>query len=155
MDSAPDPIAPEGLLEGIRWRAVALGVLVDMAVTLVANIPLMALLAPGTFAEDPTAADQAMEQAYASPEFLIVGFAVGLAATVYGAYVGARRAGARYLQHGGWIAIASLLIGVLPLAFFDLGPTPPLWYEILGAALMLPAGLLGGHLARIRARSAG
>ncbi len=154
MGTAPSPIAPEGYLEGISWRAVALGVAVDIGVTFVGNIPLMAVLAPGAFAEDRAAADQAMEQAYASPEFLIVGFAIGLVATVYGAYVGAKSAGAQFLRHGGWIAIVSLLIGLLPLAFWDLGPGPPQWYEALGAILMLPAGLLGGHLARLRSSAA-
>lgn len=155
MTSAPDPIDPDGLLDGIRWPAVGLGVLVDVLVTFAANVPLLALFAPESLAEEPAKADQAMEQAYASPDFLIASLLVGLAATVCGAYVGARRAGAHHLRHGGWIAVASLLLGLVPVLLFDLEPRPPLWYEALGIVLMLPAGLLGGHIARAGSGSAG
>lgn len=151
MSYSPGSIDPDGLFDGIQWSAVGLGALVDILVTFAANLPLVAIFAPEALTADPARAEQVMREASTSLPFLVAGLLVGMAATVFGAYVGARRAGVHHLRHGGWVAIASLLIGFLPLLLLEPGPEPPLWYQALGIVLMLPAGLLGGFLARPRA----
>jgi hypothetical protein len=146
----PGSIQPDGLFDGIQWSAVAYGALVDILVTFAANLPLVALFAPEALTADPAEAERVMREAASSPDFLLAGLLVGAAATAFGAWVGARRAGVHHLRHGGWVAIASLLLGFLPLLVFEAGPAPPLWYQAAGILLMLPAGLLGGYLAQPR-----
>ena len=96
---------------------------------------------------DDEVAGQAFDAMYASWEFLVASVVVGLAATTYGAYVGARRAGVHHLRHGGWVAVVSALIGVGLLVLSGTEPSPHAWLDALSLALMLPAGVLGGLVA--------
>ncbi|MCZ6782246.1 MAG: hypothetical protein O7G30_02960 [Proteobacteria bacterium] len=152
MDQGPRPIEAEGLFDGLRPRAILWGALVDNVATLVASAVLIGSLAPGIVTEDEEAAKRAIEAAAAAPEFLIGSLVLGLACTVLGGYVGARVAGAHFLRHGGWVAVASAVIAAL----FYLVPADepalevPIWYEIAGWSLLLPAGLLGGLVAKSR-----
>ena len=157
MEPQPFPVEPQGILEGISWRAVLFGTIVDIALTVFATAILMLWVAgPDAFSPDEEVAEQAVDAALLSPEFLLFGFIAGILATAIGAYVGARRATVFHVRHGGWIAVCSALVSLLfllvPGATSE--PTPPLWYDALGFALMLPAGLLGGLLAALRDRAA-
>jgi len=157
MDPHPLPIEPQGLLEGINWRAVLFGAVVDTALTAFAFVILLFWVAgPDVFSQDEEAAGQAINATVLSSEFLLSGLIVGMLATVIGAYVGARRAGISHVRHGGWVAICSALISLLFL--LDPGANsqsaPPLWYDAVGLVLILPAGLLGGLLAERRDRAA-
>jgi hypothetical protein len=154
MIDRPSPIEPDGIFDGLRWSAILRGAVLDNVLTLVASIPVMLYFA-GTqaFAEDEQTANRAMDSALASPEFLACQFAVGLSVTVYAAYWASRRAGLLYLRHGGWTAVASAVLGSAFLLVPDAsaaGSAPPLWYEALSLGLMIPAGVLGGWLARVR-----
>jgi hypothetical protein len=158
MASSPHtPIQPEGIFDGLRWGCVLRGALLDIALSIAASIPLVLWLAgPGAMSEDEATAREAMDRALASPEGLLWSAAIGLAATVIGAWYGARRAGALHVRHGGWVAVASVVIG-LPLQLSsasDPAGTPPFWYEAAGLAAMIPAGMLGGFLAGRLGRSA-
>jgi hypothetical protein len=153
MSAPQGPIEPDGMLDGIQWTAVALGAGIDIALTLFASLPvLMAFGGSEIFSEDPQTAQRAMKLVYASQGFLWLSFATGTAATVCGAYVGARRAGVHHLRHGGWVAMASVLLGTAPLLFVSGNPAPgpPAWWEALGLLAMLPCGLLGGFIAASR-----
>jgi hypothetical protein len=59
------------------------------------------------------------------------------------------RAGRPHVRHGGWIAVTSASLSLVFLAFPAEGPVPevPLWYDMVGWALLLPAGLAGGGIA--------
>ena len=149
--SQPLPLEPDGVFDGLRWNCIVRGAFLDIVLTAVASVPLILFLAgPVAFSEDEQVADEVMDEALASPEGLFLGALVGLSATVAGAYYGARRAGAHYVRHGGWVAVVSLLVA-LPLAFLpgvqSSIPNPP-WYDVLTIAGMIPAGLLGGVIAR-------
>ena len=102
--------------------------------------------------EDSAAAQQVLEAPMASPEARLWGAALGLFATLAGAFYGARRAGVLHVRHGGWVAMASLVLG-LPV-YLNPGvqgsDALPLWVEMLGLAAMLPAGMLGGFLAGVK-----
>lgn len=145
------PIEPDGLFDGLRWGCIVRGALLDIVLTTVASIPLVLLLAgPAAFSEDDDGANEAIGQALASPEGLFWGTLIGFSATAVGACYGALRAGTHHVRHGGWVAVVSL---VLSLPFYFLPATEssvasPLWYEVLTMAGMLPAGLLGGLVAR-------
>ena len=148
---SPAPIEPDGLLDGLDWGSILRGALLDVFLTILASIPLLLYLAgPEAFAEDESVASQAVDEALASPEGLALSFAIGFAGTVAGAYYGSRRAGAFHVRHGGWIAVVSLLLAVPFYLVPGAGSTPsiPLWYDVLGILATVPAGLLGGLLAR-------
>ena len=157
MEQYPPSIEPEGLLEGIRWRAVLFGVIVDTVLTVFASgILLLWAAGPEAYSLDEEVAAEAVAAALVSPEYLLSSLVVGLLATLIGAYAGARRAGASHVRHGGWVAVCSAVLGfslfLLPGA--HTGPTPPFWYDAVGLVLILPAGLLGGLLAAFRSPSA-
>lgn len=157
MDLQPFPVEPQGILEGINWRAVLLGAIVDIVLTIFAGtIFIFWAAGPDAFSPDEDVAKQAIDAALLSPEFLLYAFVTGLFATAIGAYVGARRAGVFHVRHGGWIAICSALCSLLFLLIpgATSAPNLPLWYDALGLILMLPAGLLGGWLAEARGGAA-
>lgn len=152
MEQHPLPIEPQGLLDGISWRAVLFGAVVDTALTIFGFAILLFWLAgPDAFSTDEEVAERAIEAILLSSEFLLLYFIVGMLATVVGAFAGARRAGASHVRHGGWIAVCSALISLLflLLAGAEPGPAPPLWYDAVGLVLILPAGMLGGWLASL------
>jgi hypothetical protein len=128
VTSHPSPIEPDGLLDGLRWGSILLGALVDNVLTVLGA---------------------------SSPEFLLAGLVVGVCATSYGAFVGARRAGVHHVRHGGWIAVCSAALSLVPVLLAGQAPasSPPLWYEALGWLLLLPSGLAGGYLAERLART--
>ena len=145
------PIEPEGILDGLRWGCIVRGALLDIGLTVAASIPLLLVLAgPTAFSEDVDAANEAVDRALTSPEGLFWTMVIGLLATVVGGYYGARRAGSHHLRHGGWVAIVSLTLG-LPFLLLSSGQGDagnPFWYDALSIVGMLPAGLLGGIIAR-------
>ena len=153
MDSGPPTIEPEGLLDGLHWDAIFLGAVLDIAATFVILIPVMLVFAGGdAFSGDPEASREAIDTASAGTGFLLASLLGGLAATVYGAYFGARRAGEFHLRHGGWVAVCSAGLGLLLMLLLgDGGAEGPIWLDALSIVLMIPAGLLGGLLARRQA----
>jgi hypothetical protein len=139
---SPAPIQPEGVFDGLRWGCIFRGALLDIALTVAGSIPLALWLAGPD-------AREALDRALTSPEGLLWSALLGLAATIVGAWYGARRAGALHVRHGGWIAVVSIALG-LPFQLLSAGGSAgayPFWYEAAGLAAMLPAGMLGGLLA--------
>jgi len=149
METPPSPIEPEGMLDGIQWGKVASGAALDLLATWVVSVPLVLWLAGGAaLGDDEEAAERAIDQAVASPEFLWLGAVVGLGITAAVAFWVARRAADRHVLHGGWTAVASVLLGfALSLVTGDAGTRPPFWYEALGYAQVVPTGMAGGWLA--------
>ena len=70
----------------------------------------------------------------------------GLLATLVGGFIAARIARAAVLRHGAAVGAVALGIGVLSLVG-PAGELPP-WYTGPAFALVVPAGILGGLLAR-------
>ena len=150
MSFDSSPIEPDGLLDGLQWSSILRGAILDHVLSLAAMIPLYLRFDSDAFSEDAASAERAMERLFASSEFLFWSAAVGLAITVYAGLWVSRRAGALHLRHGGWTAATALVLGTLFLLLpgANEGPAPPLWYETLGVVLMVPAGVLGGWIAR-------
>jgi hypothetical protein len=152
--SDPTPaIEPTGVFEGLKPGAIALGVFVDLATSMLASLLLVALFAALDPPRDGASPEEAAQALEASPQFLYASLGVGLLCTVLGGFVGARRAASLFARHGVWIGIGSALVGLL---FYGAGgagaPRPPLWFDLLGFSLLLPAGALGGQLAGLTAR---
>jgi hypothetical protein len=141
----PPPIEPTGVFDGLRPGAILIGVVVDNLATFAANIFLVSLFAAGV-ADEWT--EEVLEPLLASPEFLLASLVVGLLCTVFAAYVGARRAACFFVRHGAWIAVASAFLALFLYAVAgQQGSRPPLWFDLVGFTLMIPAGALGGLLA--------
>ena len=116
MTSHPSPIEPDGLLDGLQWGSILLGAVVDNVLTVLGFGLLTASLAgEEAFSGDEEAAERAFEEMATSPEFLLAGLLVGVCATAFGAFVGARRAGVHHVQHGGWIAVCSAALSLVPI----------------------------------------
>jgi hypothetical protein len=150
VSSHPSAIEPDGLLDGLQWGSILLGAVVDNVLTVLGFGLLTASLAgEEAFSGDQEAAERALEEMASSPEFLLAGLLVGVCATAFGAFVGARRAGVHHVRHGGWIAVCSAALSLVPILLAGQAPasSPPLWYEALGWLLLLPSGLAGGYLA--------
>ena len=147
----PTAIQPTGIFDGLRPMAILLGVLFDnLATYLVGSLLLLAFAgAPGS---DGAFDEDALAALAQSNEFLLASLAGGLACTAAGAFVGARRAGCHFVRHGAWIGVCAALLGLAcypaPAAS---RPLPPLWFDLAGYALLLPAGALGGLLAGLGA----
>jgi hypothetical protein len=145
----PTAIEPSGVFQGLRPAAILFGVAFDNLATLLVA-PL--LLAAFAGASGPTGTEVLDEETLAalarSTAFLLASLGVGLGCTAAGAYVGARRAGCHFVRHGVWIGVCAALIGLacypMPAAA---RPLPPLWFDLVGFALPLPVGALGGLLA--------
>lgn len=147
--SAPGPIEPEGLFDGLSGGSIALGALVDIGATVVVGSLLLLWLAPDVFSPDEATSAEALEAFYASAGYAALQLALGMLCTVFGAYVGARRAGRLHVRHGGWIAVASTALNALLIAIDpSIGSDPaPFWMQALGWVLVIPAGIAGGALA--------
>ena len=150
----PPAIQPTGVFDGLRPGAILLGVLVDNLATFVAGSLLVSLFAAQLARQHGgELPDEALEPLLASPGFLVASLSVGLLCTAFGAYVGARRAACFCVRHGAWIAVGSAIVGLLLYATAGQeGPRPPLWFDLAGFSLMIPAGAIGGLLAHYRLR---
>lgn len=146
--SRPAPIEPEGLLDGLNWRAIFLGALLDIVISAVVVTALLLWFVGSDVVSDEAFAEQAVERTLNSLEYLLAELFVGLGATTYGAFWAAKRAGNRHLRHGGWVAVVSTGLALLLLLIPGAQEVRfPWWYDVLAWGLVLPAGLLGGFLA--------
>jgi uncharacterized protein YqgC (DUF456 family) len=155
MVSSPPPIEPEGIFDGLRWSLILRGAVLDIFLTTFALFPIMLFVAGGeAISENEQAAKQAINQAATASDFLILSFIAGISITAYAGYWASRRAGASHLRHGGWTAVASAALSsfLLLLPGSSAGPAPPVWYDALALALMVPAGVFGGWVASKTAR---
>jgi hypothetical protein len=152
--SGPAPIQPTGIFDGLRPAAILIGVVVDNLATLVASYFLVLLFAIQLLRQHGgDVPDEALDPVLASPEFLLASLIAGLLCTVFGAYVGARRAACFYVRHGAWIAVGSAIVGVLLYVIpAQAESRPPMWFDMVGFTLMIPAGVAGGLLARYHSR---
>ncbi len=150
MTQNPSPIEPDSVFDGLQWSSIFRGAVLDNVLTLVALLPIMFWVAGAeAFTDDEETANRAIDQAIGAPEFLLWSFIVGISITAYAGFWASRRAGVFHLRHGGWTAVASVLLASVFLLApgATAGPAPPLWFDGLGLSLMVPAGVFGGWLA--------
>ena len=131
-------------LTDIKLKAVVFGAIVDNGGTLL----FMTLLAAALMLTG-LSVDEVMNR-MKSTNGLLLGLIIGLGFTVLGGYIAGRRAGSAERKHGALVAIIGMVLALI----FREGGIPAL-FDIAGFAGMLPAGLLGGHLAQKRRERAG
>jgi hypothetical protein len=144
----PPAIEPTSVFSGLRPLPILYGALVDHVATLLAGTVLFVVFAAHKSLDlSEEISDEAVAEVLASPEFLLCSFIVGALCTVLGGYLGARRAGCCHARHGAFVGLASLLIGLLLFVLPLTADRAPLWYDLLGAAVVIPCGVAGGWLA--------
>lgn len=79
-----------------------------------------------------------------STNFLLGSIILGTLSTMVGGYLAARIAKKEPYWNAGAIGVLGIVLGLL------LAKDYPLWFNVVGFLLALPAALLGGHLARSR-----
>jgi len=126
-------------LNKISIKAIVAGAILDNATTLFLMTFLAAALVSTGISEDEVMSRMK------STNGLLLGLIIGLGCTVLGGYVAGRMATQAEVLHGSLVAVAGMLIAII----FREGGVPA-WFDILGYAAMLPAGVLGGTMARQR-----
>ncbi len=152
MQASPQSIEPSGTFEGLKPGAILFGAVVDNLATFLVSLPLTLMYLPTEIfsQQDEKAIEAAIHTLSSNTGYLLWALGLGFGCTVLGAFVGARRAGQLHWRHGGWISVTSAAIGLALMIVAGIGPGPerPLWYEVVGWVLLIPAGLLGGEIAR-------
>jgi hypothetical protein len=147
----PPSIEPTSFFSGLRPWAIVVGAVVDGLATLAAFTVLVILLAlEHGIAISEEIPDEVLDSLLLSPEGLFWSFVLGGLCTMFGAFVGARRAGCHFVRHGAFVGLASLLLGVAGLFFPSSEQAPPLWYDFLSIIAIVPLGAAGGWLAAQR-----
>jgi hypothetical protein len=150
------------LLAGLKAIPIVLGVVVDWILTTLFSVSLTrARLDPGVLAlegaEFNAAFNASIEDLFQDPSYLVGSLMCGLLATVIGAFIGARNAGTLPLKHGLAVAVASGLSVIVSnlTGSDDSGLAIPIWFNVIGWLLLLPAGVMGGYLAMRRVNTDG
>lgn len=126
----------------ISIKAVIIGAIVDNTMTFfIMNLLAAALLSTG-ITEDEFMARMK------STSGMLLGLILGPGCTVLGAYVAGRIAQRAERLHGALVAVAGMMVALI---FRESGI--PVWFDIAGFVLMLPAGLGGGYLAEARRKA--
>jgi hypothetical protein len=149
--SHPAPIRPEGILEGIRPGAVLRGFLLDNVLTIAIALVLVAAVLDEGLASSSA---EEIDAVFASTRFALLLLPLGLLCTVLGGCVAGSHAGIAHVKNGVAVGVADVALALISLLVPPTGPEPPLWIDLLGFGLVLPAAAAGGALARRFARSA-
>lgn len=125
---------------GIRIKAIVLGVLADIGVSLVVGIAYgigltVCLFIKGIRPEEIGAH-------LSGSVILIPSLLIGFGATLLGGFVAGRVAKQSEILHGAIVGALGI-----PLCFIDVGGFP-LWFTIVSCVGLAPAGMAGGYLAR-------
>jgi ABC-type uncharacterized transport system permease subunit len=137
-DRLPEPA-------GSSWKAVAFGVVADVAATLLASIVLFSLL--GSVMVSRGSSPEDLDSQFASSDLMrLLMLTVGLSCTVLGGYVTAQVAKRREYYHALLTGIVVLVIGEIMISSAPDGTT--LAMRVIGDILAIPAALLGAWLCR-------
>ena len=130
-------------MERVNLKALGLGIITDIGGTIVSSMFLFAIFVGDVYSEQMSQAEieEAIAIATQRSGFLITSLIVGLGFTALGGFVAARVAQKEIYLNAGLVGVASLLIGL----FF--GSDGPIWFNIAGFLLVIPAALYGGYLA--------
>lgn len=130
----------------LSFKGIIVAALLVLVLDTIAGIGMMAFMGGSAFKEGMT--EQQTNDVIAAltlnTNLLLGSVILGTFATIVGGYVAARLAKKEPLLNAGVIGVLGIILGVL------LAENYPLWFNVLGFVSVLPAALLGGHLARSR-----
>ncbi|MCX6908624.1 MAG: hypothetical protein NTY01_11345 [Verrucomicrobia bacterium] len=125
---------------GIRIKAIVLGVLADIGVSLVVGITYGIGLTVCMFIKGIR--PEEIGTHLSGPMILIPSLLIGFGATLLGGFVAGRVAKHSEILHGAIVGALGI-----PLCFLDFGSFP-LWFTVVSCVGLAPAGMMGGYLAR-------
>jgi hypothetical protein len=135
----------------VNLKAVAVGFLVDLVGGTVAGTAA-GLIFSSVLRARGVPADQ-VKLYYEAIAFKVCGFAFSLSFSVLGGFVAARIAKRRELVHAGATGLVRIAVSLLlGLAISGDATRLPIWHWVLIYVKVLPAAVLGGHLARLKSR---
>ncbi|HEY5809764.1 MAG TPA: hypothetical protein VIT67_17440 [Povalibacter sp.] len=125
-------------------KAVAIAIVATFALDILTAVALTALLGGPLF--QPGMSDEEMRAAVtafvATRSFQVSSLILGTFSTVVGGYLAGHFAKTLPYMNAFAFGLFGLVFGALTT------DEMPLWYNILGFGLMLPAALFGGHIAK-------
>lgn len=133
-------------MHSISIRAVILASLAVFGIDIVSQFVLISLFNGPTFGSGMTEEQmrRAFQVLFQDSRYLTFALILGTASTVLGGYLAARLA--RAVPYFNALAFGVLGLTVNMLTAGDL----PMWFKVIGFGFMLPAALLGGHIAKLR-----
>lgn len=130
----------------INIKAVFLGFLADIAASMLFSVILgfiaLAVLSAKGYQGDEL--ETMLMQLFSGAVYMLISIVIGLGFTVMGGYIAGRIAKTGEYFHAGAVGALGLILGL-----FFMGQAP-LWYNIAGFVLVIPAALLGGDMAKKR-----
>ena len=147
-ENMPPPIEPVGIFTGVQVRPIIAGVIVDYIATFLAGIVYLTIFFGQEMIEQGDLTEEAIREILTSPEHLVILGVVGALCTVLGGYVAGRIAKDIEIKHGAMVGLGSLVLVTLEGVMSGTSVTYPLWFEVLGYVIAVPAGAVGGYIAQ-------
>jgi hypothetical protein len=123
-------------MEGISIKGIVIANIVILFADVVAGIGLTLVLGSDAFKSE-----EAITALTASTPFLLGSLVLGTLSVVLGGFVAARIAKTKHYANAGVVGAIGIVLGVF------LAGESPLWFNAIAFLLIIPAALLGGHLA--------
>ena len=145
---SPSPVEAPGFFTGLRALPIGIGAFVDNVATMLGGLLFLSVqverygIRPGD--ELP---EELLRALQSDPSLLAGSLVIGTLATGLGGYTAARLADCHRMRHGAFVGLVGVVLGLLAYAPAASAERPPLWYDLLGFLLLIPAGALGGALA--------
>lgn len=132
----------------ISIKGVLLGILAAIGASAAAALILLPLFAGGAVSDQMSAEDidEVVKQVMQNGWFLITIFVVDLACSVLGGYIAARVAKKDIYLNAALVGLVGALVTLL-----SLDGAYPIWFNVGGLLLVIPATLFGAQLAKDRA----
>lgn len=147
-ENIPPPVEPVGIFSGVQVRPIIAGVAVDYVATLLAGIVYLTIFFGKEIAEQGDLSEETINKILTSPEHLLILGLVGTFCTALGGYAAGRIAKDFEIKHGALVGLGSLILVTLEQAMSGQSTSYPLWFEVLGYLVAVPAGALGGYVAQ-------
>jgi hypothetical protein len=142
----PDAIEPGGMFSGLKAWPIFAGVITDIVSTYILGTILLFIILFKRYG--PEIPEEAFQNVALMDNNLLWFAFLGTVCTVIGGYVGSRMAGSEEIRHGGWVGALSLIFSVYLQLNTESDQVYPQWFTIISVALVIPAGVLGGYIAK-------
>ena len=129
----------------VSFKGIVLAALVVLVLDTIAGLGMAVFMGDSSLLEgNDQQTKDAIEALTLSTNFLLGSVIFGTLATIVGGYVAGRIGKTAPYLNAGIIGVLGIVFGLL------LNKDYPLWFNVAGFVSVLPAALLGGHLARSR-----
>lgn len=137
-------------MKNIRIWAICVAFIAELFADLIISSVTLAVLANGTLSSDvdQETLRKATEEIINSSEFLMSRVILGTLTTVGGGYLAARLAKTYPYYNGLGVGLIGLIFGIVQWS-------DPMWLNLFGMVMTIPASIYGAHLAKKQMTQAG